>query len=268
MLEGNHLPSTIGTEYLTREKEAQEVINFLLACLVAETKDLIVSDRESIANFGQVNQLDTWKRGTVRSRFQAQRVLQQSCRRKATVPVDQVIYSLMGILGVRFPSFHAEGCPKALARLLDEVIISHNDVSVFNWTGVEMGSHIRGRSLYPASHKAYGNDEDRGRRYNMLIAAEVHRKQSEVMETYHGIIKMLQDAIDCVKSKGQKGFPFEWIQEVIGFIRDSSFDQLQPKLESIGKILLFIRRSLRSACASFAHIRKSIGSGNKSASSA
>ncbi|KAJ3532890.1 hypothetical protein NM208_g8235 [Fusarium decemcellulare] len=236
----NHIPSTTRSSDLTEEAEAQEAINFLLLCLVSETKDLVVSDRESIAKFGQVDQLETWKRGTVRSGFSAERVLQLSCRRKATVPVDHV-YSLMGILGVRFQSFHAEGYPKALSRLLDEVIISQNDVSVFNWAGVEMGSPVRGRSMYPASHKAYGNDEDRGRRYNMLISAEVQRKRKEVMVTYQGIITMLRDTIDCIKTKGCKGLPLEWVREISAFIRESSFDNLQPEFESIGKILLYIK---------------------------
>ncbi|KAF4451690.1 putative vegetative incompatibility protein HET-E-1 [Fusarium austroafricanum] len=233
----SHMPAT---QDLTEEAGAQNVINFLLVCLVAVTKDLIVSDRKSIANFGQVNQLHSWKQGTVRSGFSAERVLQLSCRRKATVAVDHV-YSLMGILGVRFQSFHAEGYPKALARLLDEVIISHNDVSVFNWAGVEMGSPVRGRSMYPASHKAYGNEEDRGRRYNMMISAEVQKKRKEIMVTYQGVITMLRDAIECIKVKGRKGLPLEWMREIAAFIKECSFDGLLPELENIGKILLYIQ---------------------------
>ncbi|KAF4951894.1 hypothetical protein FSARC_12787 [Fusarium sarcochroum] len=236
----NHMPPTSRTESRTAEVEAQDVISFLLVCFVTATKNLIVSDRKAIANFGQVNQLESWKQGTVRSGFPAERVLQLSCRRKATVPVDHV-YSLMGILNVRFQSFHAEGYPKALSRLLDEVIISHNDVSVFNWAGVEMGSPVRGRSMYPASHKAYGNEEDRGRRYNTMISAEVQRKRKEVMVTYQGIITMLRDAIDCIKIKGRKGLPLEWVRGISAFIRKSSFDDLQPELENIGKILLYIK---------------------------
>ncbi|KAM0545998.1 hypothetical protein ACHAPJ_011110 [Fusarium lateritium] len=236
----NLMPSTPRAGGLTSEAEAQDIINFLLVCLVAETKDLIVSDRKSIANFGQVSQLESWKQGIVRCGFPAERVLQLSCRRKATVPVDHV-YSLMGILGVRFQSFHAEGYAKALSRLLDEVVISHNDVSVFNWAGVEMGSPVRGRSMYPASHKAYGSEEDRGRRYNMMISAEVQRKRKEVMMAYQGIITMLRDTIDCIKTKGRKGLPLEWVREVSAFIRKSSFDSLQTEFENIGKILLYIK---------------------------
>ncbi|KAJ4250945.1 hypothetical protein NW762_011595 [Fusarium torreyae] len=235
-----YLPTTLRTQGLTAEEEAQNVINFLLVCLVAAVKDLIVSDRKIIASFGQVNQLESWKQGLVRRGFPAERVLQLSCRRKATVPVDHV-YSLMGILNVRFQSFHAEGYPKALSRLLDEVVISHNDVSVFNWAGVGMGSPVRGRSMYPASHKAYGNEEDRGRRYNMMISAEVQIKRKEVMLAYQGIITMLRDTIDCIKTKGRKGLPLEWVREISAFIRKSSFDSLQPEFENIGKILLYIK---------------------------
>jgi hypothetical protein len=236
----HHMPSTPATQERTAELEAQDMINFLLKSVVSQTKDLILSDRKTIASFGQVNQLESWKQGTVRSGFPAEQVLQLSCRRKATVPVDYV-YSLMGILDVRFQSFHAEGYPKALSRLLDEVVISHNDVSVFNWAGMDMGSPVRGRSMYPASHKAYGNEDDRGRRYSIMVSAEVQRKRKEVMVTYQGIITLLRDAIDCIKIKGRNGLPLEWVQAISAFIRKSSFDILQPEFVSISKILRYIK---------------------------
>ncbi|RYP56266.1 hypothetical protein DL771_012053 [Monosporascus sp. 5C6A] len=223
------------------EREAQDAINFLLACLVSSTKPLIAADRCFIAKFGQVNQLDTWKQGIRRSGFSTQRVMELSCKRISTIPTDHV-YSLMGILGVRFPTFPAEGYSKALSRLLDEVLITHNDVSVFNWTGVQMGSPIRGRSLYPASHEAFRNDEDRGRRYNMVIAAEGQEKRRKVMATYHGIIQMLRDAIDSIRDKERKGLlPLNWIQEIARLIQKSTFDDLQPELDGISKILGYIK---------------------------
>ncbi|KAF5700263.1 vegetative incompatibility het-E-1 [Fusarium mundagurra] len=238
-LKGYMLPTPRPEDLLT-EVGAQEVLNFVIVCLVAETKDLILSDRRLIANMGHANQLESWKRGVIRSGFSAQQVLQLSCRRKATVPVDHV-YSLMGILGVRFQSFHAEGYPKALARLLDEVIISHNDVSVFNWAGADMGSSVRGRSMYPASHQAYSNEQDRGRRYNMMISAEVQRKRNEVMVAYQCVIKILRDAIDCIRVKGRENIPLEWVREISNLIRESSFDGLYAEINNIGKILLYIK---------------------------
>ncbi|KAK4065620.1 hypothetical protein Trihar35433_7740 [Trichoderma harzianum] len=239
-LKKNHLPNPSGDASPSDANDTEEVIKFLLLCLVAKVGDLIVSDRRFIAEFGGVRPLTTWKSGIARSGFPAQLVLQLSCSRVATVPVDHV-YALMGILGVRFPSFHAEGYAKALARLLDEVIVTHNDVSVFNWAGAEMGSPVRGRSMYPASHKAYGTDEDRGRRYNMMISAKVRQDRKQTMVTYHGIIQMLRDAIDCVKDKRRESIPLHWVREITSFISNSTFDNLQPQLINIGKILLYVK---------------------------
>ncbi|KAL7931372.1 hypothetical protein V8C35DRAFT_310242 [Trichoderma chlorosporum] len=239
-LKDNHLPKPPDKANSASSNEAEEVIKFLLLCLVAKAGNVIVSDRQFIAEFGGVKPLKTWKSGIARSGFPAQLVLQLSCSRVATVPVDHV-YSLMGILGVRFPSFHAEGYAKALARLLDEVVITHNDVSVFNWAGAEMGSPVRGRSMYPASHKSYGTEEDRGRRYNMMISAKVRQDRKQTMITYHGIIQMLRDAIECVKDKKRESIPLHWVREVTSFISNSSFDNLQPQLKNIGKILLYIK---------------------------
>ncbi|KAH0493362.1 hypothetical protein TgHK011_000036 [Trichoderma gracile] len=226
---------------LLNEESNEEIINFLIAYLAAKTRNLIVKDRCSIAKFGHVEQLKTWKRGIARSGFPAHLVLLLSGSRNATVAVDHV-YSLMGIMGVRFPSFHAEGYAKALCRLLDEVIVSYNDVSVFNWAGPEMGSPVRGRSLYPASHKAYGKDEDRGRRYNMMISAKVRQQRKETMSTYHSIIHMLRDTIDCVMDKKRGTIPLHWVREIASIIERSTFEHLMPRLESIGKILSYIKR--------------------------
>lgn len=244
-LKRNLLPKLINEESLVSTGDTEEVIKFLLACFEAKIKDFIISDRHLIAGFGNIKPLKMWETGIARSGFPAHLVLQLSCSRVATVPVDHV-YSLMGILGVRFPSFHAEGYIKALARLLDEVIITHNDVSVFNWVGAEMGSPVRGRSMYPSSHKAYGNDEDRGRRYNMMISEKVRQDRKKTMITYHGIIQMLRETIDCVKDKKREGIPLHWVREITSFIRTSTFEMLQPQLENIGKILLYIKTNSKT----------------------
>jgi hypothetical protein len=236
----NQMASQLQPANLTPEAEAQHVMNFLLFCLVEATKSLVINDRKLIAKFGQVHQLGSWKLGTARSGFSAEQVLQLSCRRKATVPVDHV-YSLMGILGVRFQSFHAEGYAKALSRLLDEVVVSHNDVSVFNWSGVGMGSPVRGRSMYPAFHTAYGNEKDHGRRYNMMISADAQKKRKEVMIAYNGVITLLRDTIDCIKFKDRPDLPFDWMEEICAFIRESTFEVLRPELDNIGKILKYIQ---------------------------
>ncbi|KAK4154100.1 hypothetical protein C8A00DRAFT_14746 [Chaetomidium leptoderma] len=233
------LPTDIGKQE-RQEEVVQHAINFVLQCLVAETEGLILADRQYIAGFGKVQQLGAWQQGMSRTGFSAQSVLEVSGRRKATVATDRS-YALMGILGVRFPTFPAEGYVKALARLLDEVVVTHNDISVFNWTGMEMGSHVRGRSMYPASHTAYGNQEDRGKRYNLLLSARVQDRMDDVVATYHSVIQTLRRAIDFLKDKERKNLPFEWIERIVQLVLLSSFRELKPQQEAFGKIIGYIK---------------------------
>ncbi|KAK4452015.1 hypothetical protein QBC34DRAFT_456947 [Podospora aff. communis PSN243] len=222
-----------------RETEALHAINHLLRLLVEETLQLILEDRAYVAKFGLVDQLGAWQEGKRRSGFAAQSVLAASGKRVATVATDRA-YALMGILGVRFPTFSAEGYAMALARLLDQVIITHNDISVFNWTGMEMGSPVRGRSLYPSSHVAFSNQEDRGRHYNLLLSSQVQGRMDDVMQTYHQVVSVLRQAIDTVKDKHQKDLPFGWLFRIIDLVRLSGFHELKLELKSVGKIVEYI----------------------------
>ena len=222
-----------------QEMDALHAINFLLGCLVGETLQMVLDDRQYVAQFGLVEELSAWQQGKRRSGFAAQSVLAASGKRVATVATDRA-YALMGILGVRFPTFSAEGYAMALARLLDQVIITHNDVSVFNWSGMEMGSPVRGRSLYPSSHVAFSNEEDRGRHYNLLLSSQVQNKMDDVMQTYHQVISVLRQAIDTVKDKQQKDLPFGWIFRVIDLVKLSGFHELKMELKSVGKIIGYI----------------------------
>ncbi|GAP86304.1 putative vegetative incompatibility protein HET-E-1 [Rosellinia necatrix] len=132
------------------------VVNYLLCSLTSVLGNLIPIDRSYIAEFGNIKGLDDWCEGTIRYGFTAEAVLSIARTRKCTFEVDQA-YSLMGICNVRFPPFAPEGLPHALARLLDQIVIAHNDVSVFNWSGIHYGSSIRGRSMYPSSLEAYSS---------------------------------------------------------------------------------------------------------------
>lgn len=223
---------------------AQHTINFVLQCLVSETEDLILADRQSIAEFGKIQQLAAWQRGTSRAGFSAESVLELSGTRTATVATDKS-YALMGILDVRFPTFPAEGSVKALTRLLDEVVISRNDISVFNWTGMEMGSPIRGRSMYPSSPAAYGKQSDRGKRYNLLLAARVQDKMDDVVATYHSVIQTLRIAIDFLKDKERKSLPINWIERIVQIVRLKGFRELKPQQEGFEKIVAYVREYCR-----------------------
>ncbi|KAH7322661.1 hypothetical protein B0I35DRAFT_467806 [Stachybotrys elegans] len=221
------------------EEAAQDAINFLLRCLVEETKTLVMDDRKCLARFGKIDPLTSWQKGTRRNAFSAQSVMLISGDRTATKATDHA-YGLIGVLGVQFPPFHAEGYAAALARLLDQVVIAHNDVSVFNWTGLDMGSPVRGRSLYPASHAAYSKGEDKGRSYNILLSTEIQGKMQDVMATYDNVINVLEKAIDFIKEKKRKNLPFDWIKKIIEVIKDSSFEIIQGELNSVRKIVGYI----------------------------
>ncbi|AEO68236.1 uncharacterized protein THITE_125079 [Thermothielavioides terrestris NRRL 8126] len=223
-----------------KEEVAQHAINLVLQCLVAETRELVLADRKYVAEFGQIQQLEAWQTGTCRTGFPAQSVLEVSGSRYATVPTDRA-YALMGILDVRFRTFPAEGYTKALSRLLDEVVITRNDVSVFNWTGMEMGSPIRGRSMYPVSHTAYGNQEDRSRRYNLLLSAKVQDNMDEVLATYNSVIQTLRSAIKLAKEKEHKSLPLRWIERIVQLIQFNTYKELKPQLDAFGKIIGYVR---------------------------
>ncbi|KAI5790271.1 hypothetical protein EDC01DRAFT_658226 [Geopyxis carbonaria] len=111
------------------------------------------NSRAKIAEFSRVP-VEEVCRGARKSRLPAFDLIRFASERNSTVETDKA-YSMMGMLDVKFPGFSAEGLQKALSRLLDEVITTSNDVSVFNWDGKDLGSDIVGRSLYPKNFMAY-----------------------------------------------------------------------------------------------------------------
>ncbi|KFY10810.1 hypothetical protein V491_07463, partial [Pseudogymnoascus sp. VKM F-3775] len=107
--------------------------------------------------------------------------------------------------------------------------------------------------MYPSSHKAFSNEEDRGQRYNLLLSAAAQSKMKEVMATYHGVIHMLREVINFVKNKNQKSFPFNWIQKLVAFISGASFQNLDPELSNVGKIIGYILENCGNPSAALLH---------------
>lgn len=225
-------------EYFPNGGTAKEVIDFLLKCLAAEARDPVLRDREYVANFSNVENLSGWKEGIVRTKFPAEMVMSLARKREVTVESDAA-YSLMGLFAVRFPAFEAEGLPKALSRLVDEIVISSNDISVFNWSGIEWASPIRGRSLHPSSLKAFKLPDNA----NKELAKLVQTRMREVMAAYENTFTMLLEAISFVKKKEQRNLPIEWIQGVIRFVKKAQFAALQQQQKSVGKILKYIQKN-------------------------
>ncbi|KAI0098325.1 hypothetical protein F4776DRAFT_529397 [Hypoxylon sp. NC0597] len=228
-------------------ERARHAINIILTCLVKLIETPILDDRSYIAEFGNVPQLDLWQKGLMRSRFSTRKVMSLICGRDATVMTDRA-YCLMGMLGVRYPTFPAEGLTKALSRLLDEVVISSNDVSVFNWTGKEYGSPIRGRSLYPSTPEAYkfGKDEKRKKKKDEKLTKLLQIKRYEVMSDFLAISGMLVDTIMFFKERRQQNIPLIWVKEILKVIKRARFEQFRPHIKNIGKILKYIETAFNS----------------------
>ncbi|KAI1093343.1 hypothetical protein F5B19DRAFT_482755 [Rostrohypoxylon terebratum] len=220
---------------------ARHAINIILQALVNLIKQPVLDDRAYIAHFGNVPKLDLWQQGLIRSHFSTQKVMSLVCGRDATVLTDKA-YCLMGMLGVRFPTFPAEGLTKALCRLLDEVVISSNDVSVFNWTGKQNGSPIKGRSLYPSSPEAFkfDHDEKRKKQKDQKLAELLQMERYEVMSDFLAVSGMLIDAIKFVKDRKKKNIPIHWVKAILAVIKREKFELFKPHITNIGKILKYI----------------------------
>ncbi|RYP69025.1 hypothetical protein DL771_006351 [Monosporascus sp. 5C6A] len=225
-------------QYFPNGVNAKGVIDFLLECLVAEVMELVLKDRKYIANFSNVKGLESWEEGIVRTKFPAETVLSLATKREVTVEPDAA-YSLMGLFALRYPTFNPEGLPKALSRLMDEIVISSNDISVFNWSGIKWASPVHGRSLHPSSLKAFKLPDDTNKERAELVQVQMHK----VMAAYQYTFTMLHDAINFVKKKEQRNLPIEWIQGIIRFVMKAQFAALQQQQKSISKILMYIQKN-------------------------
>ncbi|OJJ76603.1 hypothetical protein ASPBRDRAFT_27038 [Aspergillus brasiliensis CBS 101740] len=213
---------------LTREKTVRRTINLLLGALAHKANEFIRIDRKIIAAFSNVEGLSSWWNGTERSRFSAQSVMMLASHRQCTKPIDKA-YSLMGVLGVQFPAFPAEGLTKALSRLMDEVVITSNDVSVFNWTGKYNGSPIRGRSLYASNIDAFYTDS----RFdvNGELVRIFRNDRTKTLNIAKGITDMLLNASNFVSTFNQAEETVSLLLDMVEFIRKSDIHTLERLLD-------------------------------------
>ncbi|KAM0255547.1 hypothetical protein ACHAQJ_005694 [Trichoderma viride] len=217
-----------------KEEAISKTLAYVLHVLVDEVKDLILKDRQYIAEFGNITLLESWVEGTRRHGFTTQEVMTLACERKTTKPFDRA-YSLMGILGVRFATFPAEGYEKALCRLLDETIATHNDVSVFNWAGYNKGSSLRGRSMYPSTQDAY--QAKGGRLHNRNSISEIEEeKMLQTTSYYHILVSLLRDMIDFLKRSTPTKQEAEWIQYITTIVNSLELDKLKAPPADAAKV--------------------------------
>ncbi|KAJ5325755.1 uncharacterized protein N7506_008857 [Penicillium brevicompactum] len=221
--------------------EKVTLFNDLLYALAELTSEQILDDRRFIAGFSNVKNMTNWIGGSLGD-CSASTSLVAASQRVTTVSTDQA-YSLMGILGVRFAAFPAEGLPKALARLLDEVVISYNDVSVFNWTGKHRGSHLQGRSLYPTSIDAFvdpaNNPLVKSKAQTSKHILDLFRAQRvRQSKTATEINKILTQMLASSKELPDECSFFETLSKLAIQIRETSFEKLEAH---IGRLEVIVK---------------------------
>ncbi|OOF99388.1 hypothetical protein ASPCADRAFT_126304 [Aspergillus carbonarius ITEM 5010] len=216
------------------EKRVKQTIDLLLRALAKAANELIRKDRQRIAEFSNVEGLSSWSYGTERNSFSARSVMTLAAHRQCTKAIDKA-YSLMGVLGVQFPAFPAEGLTKALSRLLDEVVITANDVSVFNWTGKYNGSPLRGRSLYASNIDAFqagGEGCEARSDVNGELVCLFRDDRIERLKVVKGVTNLLLDATKFVTVFQQVEATVDALLKLVGFIRTERLESLKSRLGS------------------------------------
>ncbi|PYH81279.1 hypothetical protein BO82DRAFT_336366 [Aspergillus uvarum CBS 121591] len=214
-------------EAQTEEAQIKQVIDLLLMSLVALVKVAIQQDRHDISRFSKIQCLTSWSEGVSRDDFSTHSIMKLAAERHVTVPTDRA-YSLMGILGVRFPVFPAEGLEKALSRLLDEVVINSSDVSLYNWCGKHNASPIRGRSLYPSCIEAY-SVEDRSKKPDNVdreIVRHFQHRRTKDLQQAGEIIDLLREATAYVRS-ADHGDLLARIGNLVEFVEKKTYEELK-----------------------------------------
>jgi hypothetical protein len=234
----------LGFDLTSIREQATSLIKVLVRTLIDDCRGSIELDRKRVSEFTNVPP-DECCRGLSRSRLPARDILVLASHRRCTVPVDSV-YSLMGVLGVKFPAFHAEGPTKALCRLLDEVVITSNDISVFNWAGKDLGSPIRGRSLYPSKFSAFSpkNTESYLTAKKNDEAAKASREERHALQdTESRLTLLLRGTMEFVKVTPHKDVPVDLIRSILGFIKVTKLIDLQPQLENLSRLLVYLKNT-------------------------
>ena len=221
------------------------LFNHLFSELMELTDTAILDDRKTIAKFSKIENMTNWIAGDGLFDSSASTSLVTAAQRETTVLTDQA-YCLMGILGVRFPAFPAEGLPKALARLLDEVVISYNDVSVFNWTGKHQGSPLHGRSLFPSSIDAFvdptQNPVVKSQAQTSKEILDLFRAQRvRQSQTASNVNMLLAEMLALSKKLPEQCSVFVNLGDLATRIKEVSFDRLETHIGELKAIVKELR---------------------------
>ncbi|KAF7893736.1 hypothetical protein EAF00_007250 [Botryotinia globosa] len=213
--------------------QVRTLIKLLIRNLVDDCSPAIEADRIKVSEFTKVPPPECC-RGLSRPTLPVHDILSLASYRECTVPIDRV-YSLMGVLGVKFSAFHAEGPTKTLCRLLDEVFITTNDVSIFNWPGKDLGGPIKGQSLYPSSLIALSPEktENYFTSRDGELAAASKEKRYRLQDTASKITLLLRQTINFIIRTAHKDIPTVLLQTILKFIEDISLNSRILQLSRI-----------------------------------
>ncbi|KAH8650639.1 hypothetical protein BGZ60DRAFT_520454 [Tricladium varicosporioides] len=267
--------TALGFDMASIRAQARTLIKLLIRVLIEDCRDAIDSDRKRVSEFTNVPPSECC-RGLNRPTHPAHDILSLASYRECTVPIDRV-YSLMGVLGVKFAAFHAEGPTKALGRLLDEVVVTTNDVSIFNWAGKDLGSPIRGRSLYPSTLTAFSPERTETyftAKRNDVLARASKEKRYGLQDTASRLALLLRRTIDFVKRTVHKDVPIDLTRSILEFIKETSLNDLRAQLMNLGKLLVYLedpagfeKYNTKTPCKIEGDCSASVVSGSKKAQS-
>ncbi|KAM0146304.1 hypothetical protein ACHAPG_011212 [Botrytis cinerea] len=223
--------------------QVRTLVKVLIMILADDFTAAIEADRSKVSEFTKMPPSECCH-GLSRPTLPAHDTFSLASYRKYTVPIDRV-YSLMGVLGVKFLAFHAEGPTKALCWLLDEVVITTNDVSIFNWAGKDLGIPIRGRSLYPSSLTAF-SPEKKGTYFTTIngeLAVASKEKRHILQDTASKITLLLLQSINFIKKTAHPDTPTNLLQTILNFIKKVGFKNLRPQLLHLGKLMVYLENT-------------------------
>jgi hypothetical protein len=104
--------------------------------------------------------------------------------KRTTTRIEDLSYSLLGILNVNMPMLYGEGSA-AFARLQEEIIKKYNDLSIFAWSGREIGGGYI--NILAAAPSQFANSATIGRHSNSRSDL-VHRLSAQFSLTNQGIL--------------------------------------------------------------------------------
>lgn len=221
--------------------KVRSLIESVILTLASKSKRVIDIDKDQMSTFSAVPREECC-RGWRRAKYPAQEILSLAAFRECTVATDRV-YSLMGLLDVQFPVFHAEGMTRALTRLLDEVVISNNDVSVFNWAGKDLGNPLRGRSLYPATLAAYDPNKDETvsveRRSRLMLMKQFKAKKFALLSALDKLIALLRGFVQIIRlQQHHDELPLQSVRNMIDVLGNKALSSIEkPLLVTLAKLL-------------------------------